>query len=70
MQPETDVADDRAYHSRLLLAIRRKHQWTQRQLAVELSVSVRTIRNWEHGVTQPNARDQLLFEVLLADSAA
>jgi DNA-binding transcriptional regulator YiaG len=31
-----------------LLALRRKHDWTQRQLAEKLGVQVDAVKNWEH----------------------
>lgn len=41
---------------RLLLAVRKQRKWTQAQLAHELGVSARTIRDWEHDRAQPHPR--------------
>lgn len=52
--------------ARLLLAIRRQRHWTQARLAVELAVSVRTLRRWETSISQPNGRDMLVLRSMLA----
>lgn len=41
-------------HARILLAIRRKNNWTQAELALELGVHPSTIANWERGITDPH----------------
>lgn len=63
-------ASGAAEHIRLLRAIRKKHGWSQRELANKLSVSKRTIQNWEYGISQPNVRDYVLFDMLLNEDAA
>lgn len=52
-------------HVRLLLGIRRKHHWTQQQLASELFVHKSTIANWERGITDPHPSWVQRLEVLL-----
>lgn len=55
-------------HVQLLLGIRKIRHWTQEDLARELSVSARTVRRWENGEAEPNARDMQLFRDMLAQA--
>lgn len=64
---DQDEAEPLPNSSRLLLAIRRQRGWTQRRLAGELNVSVRTIIRWERGKPQPPSRDLALFRAMLAE---
>lgn len=36
-------------HVRLIMAVRRQHHWTQRELAWEMGVHVNTVKRWESG---------------------
>lgn len=56
-------------YSRHLLGIRELRRWTQQQLAEQLFVSVRTIRDWEHGLTSPNLRDMQILRNMLKEAA-
>lgn len=35
--------------------LRQRHDWTQSQLARQLRTSVKTIKNWESGISHPSA---------------
>ena len=44
---------DQSHTVRLLLAVRTRHDWSQRQLAEALLVSRRTVIRWESGEHEP-----------------
>lgn len=51
-QPETL---DAPLHVRMMLAARTQRDWSQRELAAYLGVSVRTVKRWESGACDPPA---------------
>jgi transcriptional regulator with XRE-family HTH domain len=60
------ISGEQSQYQDMLRAIKLQRRWTQKRLAFELCVSSRTIRNWEKGATQPNARDIMVLEAMLA----
>lgn len=44
---------DRPAHAQLLLALRKAYDWTQRDLAAMLGVSLRSVQRWENGEVDP-----------------
>lgn len=61
------VTDHLPEHSRILIAIRRRRGWSQRQLAQVLSVSRRTIIRWEHEQTDPHPGRMAFIRQLLVN---
>jgi len=57
-------------HIRLLLAIRRHHHWSQAELAAQLGISSRTIREWESGRLDPRVVYMVALHQLAADISA
>jgi ribosome-binding protein aMBF1 (putative translation factor) len=57
-------------HALLLLAIRRKHSWSQGRLAAEIGCATSTIGRWERGEKDPHPMLMPGFEALLARDVA
>lgn len=49
-----------------VIAHRRRHDLTQEQLAAELGISVRTLRDWEQGRRQPQGPARALLQRVIA----
>lgn len=61
------VESDDKDHVRLIKAIRRQYQWSQRRLAIELEVRRNTISRWENGESEPSAHSLKLIKALFPE---
>lgn len=64
------TSPDQPSHIRLLAAIMATPGWTQRRIAAELSCSVRTVRRWQRGQTEPHPGLIALLRVRFAEDFA